>query len=226
MGTLPHLRAILFDLDDTLYDYGTFWIGRLNRAVDDVVARDPRIDRALLAQAAVAEWVLMEHWPDFLRRHGVADEDLIAATHAAFMRGWFDDMTLPEDTALVLETLRSRYKIGLITNGPSHIQRHKIERFGLAERMDLLVVSGEFGIHKPDPAIFQHAITELNVAPDEALFVGDSLEYDLPGAAAAGLPFVWFNRWNKTLPEDVPAPVAIIEHLESLLALVMQENAC
>src|SRR5690348_16240338 len=108
MGTLPHLRAVLFDLDDTLYDYGTFWIGRLNRAVDDVVARDPRIDRAMLAQAAVAEWVLMEHWPDFLRRHGVADEDLIAATHAAFMRGWFDDMTLPEDAALVLETLRSR----------------------------------------------------------------------------------------------------------------------
>ncbi len=222
---MPALRAILFDLDDTLYDYSGFWRDRLHRAVDDVAARDPQIDRGALAEAAVAEWVWMERWPDFLRHHGIADEDLIEATHAAFKHGWFDDMTLPEDAAVVLQVLRSRFKIGLITNGPSHIQRRKIERFSLAERMDLLVVSGEFGIHKPDPAIFEYALTQLDVASDEALFVGDLLEHDLRGAAAAGLPFVWFNRYHKTLPNDVPAPVAIIQHLEELL-LIVEERAC
>jgi HAD superfamily hydrolase (TIGR01549 family) len=220
MSIVPTLRAILFDLDDTLYDFGSFWKGRLQHAVGTVAARDPRVDRAALEQAALAEWVLMEHWPDFLRRHGIADEDLIAATHAAFQQGWFDGMTLPEDTAVVLQTLRARFKIGLITNGPSHIQRHKIERFGLAERMDLLVVSGEFGSHKPDPAIFRHAVAQLGVAPGEALFVGDSLEHDLRGAAAAGLPFVWFNRYHRPLPDDVPPPVAMIERIEELLSLV------
>ena len=222
---MPALRAILFDLDDTLYDYSGFWRGRLHRAVGDLAARDPRVDQEALTDAAIAEWVFMEHWPDFLRRHGIADENLIEVTHAAFTQGWFDDMTLPEDAALVLETLRSRFKIGLITNGPSHIQRHKIERFGLAERMDLLVVSEEFGVHKPDPAIFQHALAQLGVAADEALFVGDSLEHDLRGAMAAGLPFVWFNRYGQTLPGDAPTPIAIIHRLEELLPIV-EERAC
>lgn len=222
---MPALRAVLFDLDDTLYDFGGFWIGRLQRAIGDLAARDSRIDQVALTDAAIAEWVLMEHWPDFLRRNGVTDEEVIKVTHAAFTQGWFEGMTLPEDAALVLQTLRSRFKIGLITNGPSHIQRHKIERFGLAERMDLLVVSGEFGAHKPDPAIFQHALAQLGVAPEEALFVGDSLEYDLPGAAAVGMPFVWFNRWNKTLSDDAPKPVGIIQRLEELLPIV-EERAC
>lgn len=217
---MPTYRAILFDLDDTLYDFRAFWTGRLRDAIDDLVIRDPRIDRATLTEAAIAEMVFMERWPDFLRRHDITDEALIATTHAAFQGGWFDNMTLPEDAVLVLETLRPRFKLGLITNGPAHIQRRKIERFGLAERMDVLVVSGEFGAAKPDPAIFAHALAQLDVAPVEALFVGDSLDHDLDGATAAGMPFVWFNRHNAPPRDDLPAPVTTIQRLDELLPLV------
>lgn len=220
---MQSLHAILFDLDDTLYDFRSFWTSRLHRAVAHLAARWDAVDREALAHAAVTEWVFMEQWPDFLRRNGITDEQLIEATYAAFVGGWADDLVLPEDAVQILQVLRPRYKLGLITNGPAHIQRHKIERFGLAEVMDALAISGELGIAKPEPAIFQHVLAQIDVAPAEALFVGDSLDHDMAGAQAVGMPFVWFNRHRLPQPDDLPAHVAVITQLAELLPLLEEK---
>jgi putative hydrolase of the HAD superfamily len=213
-------QAILFDLDDTLYDLRSYWRERLRLALDLVRTRYAHLDSEALALVAMAERVYIEHWPDFLRRQGVDDEALIAEAHGIFRQEWFERMTLAEDASPTLAALRSRYKLGLITNGPSAIQRAKIERFGLAEYFDELVVSGEVGVAKPDPAIFRLALERLGVAPDEALFVGDSPEYDLRGAAAAGMPFVWMNPGAEALPESIPQPLATIGRLGQLLEVL------
>jgi 2-haloalkanoic acid dehalogenase type II len=213
-------RAILFDLDDTLYDLRSYWRERLRLALDLVRTRYAHLDSEALALVAMAERVYIEHWPDFLRRQGVDDEALIAEAHGIFRQEWFERMTLAEDAGPTLAALRSRYKLGLITNGPSAIQRAKIERFGLAEYFDELIVSGEVGVAKPDPAIFRLALERLGVAPDEALFVGDSPEYDLRGAAAAGMPFVWMNPGAEALPEGIPQPLATIGRLGQLLEVL------
>jgi HAD superfamily hydrolase (TIGR01549 family) len=213
-------RAILFDLDDTLYDLRSYWRERLRLALDLVRTRYAHLDSEALALVAMAERVYIEHWPDFLRRQGVDDEALIAEAHGIFRQEWFERMTLAEDAGPTLAALRSRYKLGLITNGPSAIQRAKIERFGLAEYFDELIVSGEVGVAKPDPAIFMLAMERLGVAPAEALFVGDSPEYDLRGAAAAGMPFVWMNPGAEALAEGIPQPLATIGRLGQLLEVL------
>ena len=213
-------RAILFDLDDTLYDLRAYWRERLRLALDLVRARYTHLDPEVLVGAALSERVFIEHWPDFLRRQGVDDEALIAEAHEVFREEWFERMALADDAGPTLVALRPRYKLGLITNGPSVIQRAKIERFGLAQYFDLLVVSGEVGVAKPDPAIFRLALERLGVGSAEALFVGDSPEYDLRGAAAAGVPFIWMNAAGAELPAGFTPPLATIGRLAELPGLL------
>jgi putative hydrolase of the HAD superfamily len=213
-------RAILFDLDDTLYDLRSYWRGRLHEAIDDVLARYPRFDREALVRQAIAEKVYMDKLPAFLRAVGIEDEQLIVSAHDIFQRDWFERLVLFDDAVHTLEALRPRYKLGLVTNGPSRTQRPKIEQFKLIDYLDLLIVSEEVGVAKPDPAIFAIALDRLGVMPGEALFVGDSLEFDLPGAAAAGMPFIWMNPRGETLPADLAQPVAVIERLTELLGLL------
>jgi putative hydrolase of the HAD superfamily len=213
-------RAILFDLDDTLYDLRSFWRDRLRLALDMVRVRYPHFDREALVDRAVAERVYMAQWPDFLRRQGVTDEPLIAEAHEVFRSEWFERLTLYDDALHTLAALRPTYRLGLITNGPSASQRPKIERFGLANYLDLMIVSGEVGVAKPDPAIFKLALDQLGVQPHEALFVGDSPEYDLRGAEAAGMPFVWMNPGGEDLPEGLGRPLAVIGKIGQLVEVV------
>jgi HAD superfamily hydrolase (TIGR01549 family) len=217
---MPPYRAILFDLDDTLYDFRAHWRSRLRLALAEVLARHPQLDAAALEEAALAAQVYIDQLPDFLRRHGVADEALIAAAHARYRDGWFECMVLPEATARALAALRPRYQLGLVTNGPVRTQRAKIERFGLAEVMDALVISEEVGVAKPDPAIFALALRWLGVAPAAALHVGDSPEFDLAGAAAAGIAAVWVNPSGTPLPPGIPPPLATVRSVAEVPALL------
>jgi putative hydrolase of the HAD superfamily len=215
-------QAILFDLDDTLYDLRSYWGGRLRRALGLVLPHYPHLDHEPLVRTALAERIFMAQWPGFLQRHGVADEALIATTHEAFCEGWFDQMLLYEDALPTLAALRPGYRLGLITNGPSTMQRRKIERFGLGNYLDLLIVSEEVGFAKPNPAIFALALEQIGVGPAEALFVGDSPEHDLRGASAAGMDFIWMNPRHEQLPADLEPPRATIERLAQLLEVLKE----
>jgi HAD superfamily hydrolase (TIGR01509 family) len=213
-------KAILFDLDDTLYDLRSYWRRRLGQALDDVLTRYPHFDRDELMRAAIAEKVYIEKLPAFLRARGVEDEALIASAHDVFGRDWFTRLELYDDAVHTLAALRPRYKLGLVTNGPSRTQRPKIEQFKLADHLDLLVVSEEVGVAKPNPAIFEIALDRLGVEASETLFVGDSIEFDMRGAVAAGLPFVWMNSRDESLPADLPPPLAQIRRLDELIDLL------
>lgn len=98
------------------------------------------------------------------------------------------------DTDDALARLRPAYRLGLVTNGAPRIQREKLERAGLAPLFDAVVVSGDIGIGKPDPAIFRRALELLAVGPAEVVMIGNSLEKDIAGAQAAGIRAIWIDR--------------------------------
>ena len=214
-------QAIFFDLDDTLYDLRSYWRGRLHEALDEVLARYPHFVRDELVRQAIAEKVYIERLPAFLRTQGIDDEQLIASAQAIFRLDWFERLELYYDAVQTLESLRPSYKLGLITNGPSQTQRPKINQFRLIDYLDLVVVSEEVGVAKPDPRIFQIALEQLALRPDQALYVGDSLEFDLPGAAAVGMPFIWMNPRQEMLPAGLARPLATIERLTELVPLLL-----
>jgi putative hydrolase of the HAD superfamily len=199
------VRAVLFDLDGTLMDHDA--------------ARDAAIAVQLPDPALAGEWQRMEaiHYDAYAsgrisfteqrRRRvrgihaamGLAEppDDACDAWFVGYLghyRGaWsaFDDV-LPALAALA--TAHPNAALGVVTNGEGEPQRAKLAAIGLADRFPVVVASAEVGLAKPDPAIFALACERLGVEPAAAAHVGDRLDLDAHGAAAAGLQGIWLDR--------------------------------
>jgi putative hydrolase of the HAD superfamily len=113
------------------------------------------------------------------------------------------------DVLACLDGLRDSYMLALVTNGASCLQREKLSTAGLDDYFEVVVISGEFGVGKPEPSIFEHALSLLGSDREHTVMVGDSLARDVDGAIAAGLRGVWVNRSGSPPPEDRPALVEI-----------------
>jgi putative hydrolase of the HAD superfamily len=106
----------------------------------------------------------------------------------------FGKMTTPfSELYEVLETLKKKYKLGIITNGYSSVQREKIKTVGIDKYFDDIIVSGEQEFAKPDPRIFQLSCSNLGVKPEEAVFVGDYYPNDIEGAIMAKIMPIWIT---------------------------------
>jgi putative hydrolase of the HAD superfamily len=117
-----------------------------------------------------------------------------------------------------VRALRARgVKLALITNGEAREQRRKITRFDLAPLFDCVIVEGEFGAGKPDPAVYAHALDSLGATPDQAWMVGDNLEWEVAVPKQLGLYTVWVDFAQQGLPPDALAqPDRIIHNLAEL----------
>jgi putative hydrolase of the HAD superfamily len=136
-------------------------------------------------------------YADLLRELGVEDADaFIDAEHEV----WRESSAVLASAQALLESLRNRgLKTGVVANGwpePGRILRADAERYGLAPLLDAFVTSDDVGARKPAPAIFAAACRAVDVEPAATLFVGDSLEVDVQGAANVGMTTVqalWFR---------------------------------
>ena len=98
---------------------------------------------------------------------------------------------LKEETIEVLEKLKGKYKLAILSNGGSTVQHNKIDHVKIEKYFDEVVVSGDHGIHKPDPRLYEYTLNKLKVSKDEALMVGDVFSTDILGAIRAGIKPVW-----------------------------------
>jgi putative hydrolase of the HAD superfamily len=215
------IKAVLFDLDGTLYDrdrvadalfaeqYDAFVdaLGSLGRErfLRDVHEMDEHghAEKELGYRKVVQRWGFEPALAERLIEH--------------FWSAYDKHMELSQDTTDTLRALRGRgLKLGIVTNGPSRTQRRKIATLGLADSFDAILVSGEEGVHKPDAELFRRALARCGVAPHEALFVGDHPVADVAGAHGAGLKAVW-----KAVPYWAPvvAEAPAIRLLWELIAL-------
>ena len=105
------------------------------------------------------------------------------------------------ETLEVLETLKKNYKIGMITNGYSFVQREKIDTVKIGHYFEDIIVSGEEEFEKPDPRIFLKACKNLGATPEEAVYVGDYFPNDIIGALGAKLKPIWITEDPDEHPE-------------------------
>jgi len=127
----------------------------------------------------------------------------------------------------VLEALAPHCSLGLVTNGYGVVQRARLDIHELDRFFDVVVVSGEIGIAKPDPAFFDVGLDQLRgaghhgVTTDEILVVGDSLTSDMAGALASDMATCWFNPHGKAQPADQRFDW-IVESLQELPSLLLE----
>jgi putative hydrolase of the HAD superfamily len=155
------------------------------------------------------EWIVgyrIEAWTRALADVGVDDPAMARELADCFLADRKRRHVVFPESRGVLDALRSRVKLGMITNGASDIQRTKIDGSQLAHYFDVILVSGEVGFGKPKPEIFRLAIDRLEVDEASAVMVGDSVARDIAGAASVGIRSVWVNRMGRKIPDGFPAP--------------------
>ncbi|CEG21710.1 Pyrimidine 5'-nucleotidase YjjG [Planococcus massiliensis] len=159
-------------------------------------------------------------WTRGLKEIGIEDPALGEKLAAYFPEARRQSPTLYEESLEILEQLKGRYQLLLLTNGSPSLQQTKLEITPeIAPYFDHIVISGAFGSGKPDPAIFQHALSQFGLQPEDALMVGDNLMTDIIGAEKAGIRSVWINREAKA-PHDTIIPTYEIKHLQELLPIL------
>lgn len=216
------LKLVLFDVDDTLCDYAGARDLRLRHAFTAAFAA--RRGGGVDLDEVVAESIAIhphgtDHFEELLTRYGVESADAIAEARDWYQSNRFYGLRLFPDAIPTLTAARREGRaVGLITNGPADIQRAKIELLGLTRHIDFALISGELGIAKPDPAIFEEALHRAGVTAREALFIGDSPEFDIAGARAAGIRAIWVNRTGRPWSHPSCPPDREVTDLRSLHA--------
>ena len=227
---MPHSpRAVIFDLDDTLYplrdfvDSGFLAVSRhletrygIDRGRALRMLRRASIggQRGQELQALAARFDL----PIAI----VGDLVDLIRLHAPILR-------LPPTSLATLLEMRSSWRIGIVTNGFPHLQARKIAALGLGPLVDTVIYAAEHGSGrgKPDREPFLAALDRLGVAPDRAVFVGDDERCDVYGAARAGLHAIQFAPHGRSLqPCDAEAVVRSLDDVPPVAThLVSKEPA-
>jgi putative hydrolase of the HAD superfamily len=98
----------------------------------------------------------------------------------------------------VLDVLRERYPLALVTDAQSAYTRGELHKVGLLDYFDPIVISGDHGYRKPDRRLFQFALDGMGVAAENALYIGNDMHRDIFGAREAGMPTVMFESGQGT----------------------------
>lgn len=227
-------KAILFDLDDTLWPIAPVILQAEEALFAWLREHAPRVaERFTIESLRQARLELLARKPEFqldlgkLRRAGLVDAfqaagedaDKVELAMAQFFAA--RNAVIPYDDVLPgLLRLKNRMLIGSISNGNADLQT-----IGLAHHFKVSVAAHQFGSAKPDTAIFLAACRELGVAPEDAVYVGDDILLDVQGAQRAGLRAVWMNRTGSTrhLEHDV-VPDAIVRNFDELIDWLKREH--
>ncbi|WP_428328594.1 YjjG family noncanonical pyrimidine nucleotidase [Mucilaginibacter sp.] len=116
-----------------------------------------------------------------------------------------------------LQYLQGKYTLHLISNGFKESSELKINNTKIGPYFQNVIISEVVGVNKPDPAIFEHALSVANASKNESLMIGDSIEADIYGALNFGIDAIFFNPFNAVKPDDVPTQ---IHHLKDLIVLL------
>jgi HAD superfamily hydrolase (TIGR01509 family) len=230
------LKAVLFDIDDTLFDREAAQVISLDRILENYPALFQGIEKNTLWQAwtaadqlTVIEFNEGSYDRGSRSRHFLRLLGLLGDTADDLTRLYLKEypaLKVPMDglTALVNDLLKY-VKIGVVSNSYPDVQYGKIETLGLTKLLSCIVLSEEFGIRKPDPRVFQYAAGLLQVNSSECLFVGDSFSADVIGSKAAGMLACWLNPKDSPLPDDSHIhPDYTINSLRELLPLLKKDG--
>jgi len=201
---VPSYDWVLFDLDETLLDFPVAQALEQTLHIYGVTPTPPKM----------AEYHALNHrlWQQY--NSGEIDAAHLQQTRFSL----FAEQVPLEGVVETLQALKSKVKMGIITNGFSLPQRGRLDKLGWNEWFEPLVISDEVQVTKPAAAIFQHAL-ELMQRPDPArvLMVGDNPKTDIAGAAAQGLATCWYNPARQDGPCEATHEIHHFAHLSAIV---------
>ena len=224
---MPEPKAVIFDLDDTLYSRHRF-VHSGFRAVADHLERSRGINRrealAVLGRASRSGsrrelQACAEHFS--LSPAVVPELVQVIREHTPALR-------LPRSSRLALEALRGDWRLAIVTNGPADQQARKVEALGLQSFVNCVVYADERGSGraKPKREPFLTAARQLGVAVSRAIFVGDDSVCDIFGAARVGMKTIHVTRYLRAYApaSNADATVTTLADVPAIAGCLTAQN--
>jgi len=222
------VRAICFDLDNTLWDVWPVIMRAEQAMYEFLAARYPKTVANLTIEAlrevrneVALEFPEMRHDFTFLRKQSLRKLAQLHAYPDCLVEEAFDvfirarnEVTLYDEVLPALEALRARFRLFTASNGNADLAA-----IGIAHLFERSVAAREVGALKPDPAIFHKAIEGTGLDAGEVAYVGDDPLMDIVGARRAGMRPVWINRTGAPWPSDIEPAEHAIGSLAELVEL-------
>lgn len=237
------LKAVFFDLDDTLFDHrlcartALAELHKVHPAFESYPFAEferlhatflEELHRRVLTGELTIDYARRERFRRMFEASGtVPDESVVEQAAAVYRRGYVSIRQPVAGAARLLELTRTRARIGIVSNNLLEEQQGKLRHCGLASYVDVLVVSEEAGVSKPDPRIFEIALDRIGCRAGEVVMVGDSWAADVIGARDAGIRAIWFNPSGKRPPDpaaDVPE-LRSLEPADAALHVIFEQAA-
>ena len=223
-------ETILLDLDHTLFDSDTSETKAFGQALETAGVVEPMQYFTAYQAINLKLWAAVERGefsPQQVRAHRferlVAQENVDADPLQLaddFVSGLGANGSLYDGALELLESLSNKASMALVTNGLSEVQRARVDRLGIGEYFDAIVISAEVGVAKPGTEIFDIVFEALNFPSKEsALMVGDSLSSDMQGGTNYGIATCWYNPNGQSV-QRAGQVAHEIEDLTELLGVV------
>ena len=222
------VRAVIFDLDDTLCDYqkarknAIIHVNAIlmNNGIDTDIfwdnyhKKEPVLWREFMDGTITKEEYRIRRYKNALP---LDSYELAEKLNRVFMDEANHNIELFEDVIPLLDILNMKgIKQAILTNGPSDGQRDKIKALVLEKYIQNIYISEEIGLSKPNRDAFEYVVKQLHEEPYTVVMVGDSLEEDIKGAEKAGIKAILIDRKNKYIDYTGERIVTLME-LQNIL---------
>jgi putative hydrolase of the HAD superfamily len=230
----PQVKGIFFDFYQTIADIKTderkdplwevlaSWLRYRGAEVGPAKLRDGYFE---LVERSLTQST--EHHPDvdvqvvfsrLLERAGITPSPELAGAVAQLLRSLsIDRFQLYSESREVLETLAQRFRLALVSDSQILYLEPELRQTSLASLFEVVVSSSTLGYRKPDPRMFEQALSAMRLARGEVVYVGDSWERDIVGAQNAGIQGIWVCRSGDRGWQARSSPVEVIRDLRALL---------
>ena len=229
-----NIKAISFDVDDTLWNFESAMTNALSltlQRIKHTISTDAATQLTVDKMARIRDAVSMQMGGDAtglerirhaafvktLETIGHPDRELADELYHLYMQSRFSNVRPFTEVAAALTQLSERFQLGVISNGNT-----PPDKFGLPNVFDFVVFATDCGVSKPDPQIFDFALSKIGRNPEEVLHIGDSLENDVSGAGKSGLRSAWLNRNNIDNTTEITPDLEVsdLQHLASVLLTI------
>ncbi len=203
------VKNLFIDLDDTLWDihrngkecleeiyidYGYEKYYPTFDAYYDVYMPNNHRLWALYRDGVIQkDELIVERFLMPVRNFGITDALYAKKLSDDFLERTTRKMKLIDGTIELLDYLKPKYRLHILSNGFREVQYKKIQNAGLAPYFDKIILSEDAGINKPHPDMFTHALKNTNSRRDQTVMIGDSWEADIAGAYNSRIAQIWFN---------------------------------
>lgn len=225
---LERYKCILFDIDDTLLDFEVAQENAFKLLLADyqiaftaeLYADYHQYNQNLWKQYEEGRLqkseLLAMRFPNFLSRFGisVADGKMVDDQYRLYLA---QGHQLIDGALALVESVASRYTLGIVTNGVSYTQRTRLDNNGLTQYFPHIFISDEIGAQKPDSRFFEVVKETLAIIdPSEVLLIGDNLTADIFGGQQAGFDTCWVNKGDLPMTLKQP-PTMVVRSVKELI---------